>query len=202
MKARIRCDYFIFCLPLVHGRIPDALLQHENDNEIGVAVIDTFTHYVLEFMEGVDKTSQTSMQDLVRLTLLISTSMYLPRRGQFDTYDPHKIHSHPGVGSRLFGRRLNETLITDFFGGVAHVDVLSPSAESVVGVGVQPSISRETQDHGRELQDVKPSTAFGHRPRETPINDNSDARSRMGRVWASIGIVGLLIGYVVMCGGK
>jgi phosphatidylinositol glycan class K len=113
-------------------------LQHENDNEIGVAVIDTFTHYVLEFMEGIDKTSQTSMQDLVRclsLSLLLSTSTYLPRRGQFDTYDPQKIHSYPGVGSRLFGRPLNETLITDFFGGVAHADVLSPSAEWVVGVG-------------------------------------------------------------------
>jgi len=118
-------------------------LQHENDNEIGVAVIDTFTHYVLEFMEGVDKTSHTSMQDLVlppcrshSHSLLISTSIDSPRRGQFDTYDPRKIHSQPGVGSRLFGRRLNETLITDFFGGVAHVEILPPSVESVVGVGV------------------------------------------------------------------
>jgi hypothetical protein len=82
------------------------------------------------------------------------------------------------------------------------VDVLSPSAESVVGVGVQPPISRETQDDRPELQDVKPSTSFGHRPRETPISDDSDARSRMGRVWASLGIVGVLVGYVVVCGGK
>ena len=41
--------------------------QHENDNDIGVAVIDSFTHYVLEFMEGINKTSQLSMQDLVSL---------------------------------------------------------------------------------------------------------------------------------------
>lgn len=40
-------------------------LQHENDNDIGVAVIDAFTHYVLELMEGINKTSQTTMQDLV-----------------------------------------------------------------------------------------------------------------------------------------
>jgi phosphatidylinositol glycan class K len=39
--------------------------SHENDNDIGVAVIDSFTHYVLEFMEGINKTSQTSMRDLV-----------------------------------------------------------------------------------------------------------------------------------------
>lgn len=39
--------------------------QHENDNDIGVSVIDSFTHFVLEFMEGINKTSQVSMQDLV-----------------------------------------------------------------------------------------------------------------------------------------
>lgn len=39
--------------------------QHENDNDIGVAVIDSFTHHILQFMEGIDKTSQSSMQDLV-----------------------------------------------------------------------------------------------------------------------------------------
>ena len=41
------------------------LPQHENDFDIGVAVIDKFTHYVLQFMEGINKTSQASMQDLV-----------------------------------------------------------------------------------------------------------------------------------------
>ena len=40
-------------------------LQHENDNDIGVAVIDSFTHHVLQFMEGINKTSRASMQDLV-----------------------------------------------------------------------------------------------------------------------------------------
>ena len=40
--------------------------QHENDNDIGVAVIDAFTHYVLQFMEKINKTSQVSMQELVR----------------------------------------------------------------------------------------------------------------------------------------
>ena len=40
--------------------------QHINDNDIGVAVIDAFTHYVLQFMEKINKTSQVSMQELVR----------------------------------------------------------------------------------------------------------------------------------------
>ena len=42
-------------------------MQYENDYDIGVAVIDSYTHHILEYMEGIDKTSQTSMQDLVSL---------------------------------------------------------------------------------------------------------------------------------------
>ncbi|TCD61736.1 glycosylphosphatidylinositol anchor biosynthesis, partial [Steccherinum ochraceum] len=30
----------------------------ENDNDLGIAVIDSFTHYVLQFMENINKTSQ------------------------------------------------------------------------------------------------------------------------------------------------
>lgn len=33
-------------------------------------MIDSFTHYVLQFMEGINKTSHLSMQDLVRTSLL------------------------------------------------------------------------------------------------------------------------------------
>ncbi|EEB95540.1 hypothetical protein MPER_05473, partial [Moniliophthora perniciosa FA553] len=38
--------------------------SHENDNDIGVAVIDSYTHYVLEYMEGINKTSKSTMGDL------------------------------------------------------------------------------------------------------------------------------------------
>ncbi|KAJ3736591.1 peptidase C13 family-domain-containing protein [Lentinula guzmanii] len=119
--------------------------SHENDYDIGVAVIDSYTHYVLEYMEKVNKTSRLTMADL------------------FTSYDVPKIGSHPGVRSDLFerplgpgnpnhpmseygrgrgwtvegggewmgreieagknGRVLREALITDFFGGVVDVDV-------------------------------------------------------------------------------
>lgn len=117
-------------------------IQHENDYDIGVAVIDSYTHYVLEYMEKVNKTSRLTMADL------------------FTSYDVPKIGSHPGIRSDLFdrplgpehpmneyglgrgwtvegggewvgremeaekrGRGLREALITDFFGGVVEVDV-------------------------------------------------------------------------------
>jgi phosphatidylinositol glycan class K len=40
--------------------------QHENDHDIGVAVIDSYTHYVLQYLEQINKTSKATMADLVR----------------------------------------------------------------------------------------------------------------------------------------
>ena len=44
---------------------PALCVQHHNDPDIGVAVIDSYTHYLLEFMEGQNKTSNKTMKDLV-----------------------------------------------------------------------------------------------------------------------------------------
>lgn len=74
--------------------------------DIGVAVIDRYTYYNLEFLEkNVDITSQHTMKDL------------------FDSYDRNLIHSTPGVRTDLFRRRLDEVKITDFLGNVQSVEV-------------------------------------------------------------------------------
>lgn len=39
--------------------------QHHNDMDIGVAVIDGFTHFILDKFEPVNKSSQMTLQDLV-----------------------------------------------------------------------------------------------------------------------------------------
>jgi len=43
--------------------------SYQNDNELGVSLIDTYTHYILEYMEGINKTSHMKMADLVRILL-------------------------------------------------------------------------------------------------------------------------------------
>ncbi|KAF9500617.1 hypothetical protein BDN71DRAFT_1440030 [Pleurotus eryngii] len=108
--------------------------SHENDYDIGVAVIDRYTHYVLNFLEGVNKTSQITMQDL------------------FNSYDVDKIGSHPGVRSDLFKRRVDAALITDFFGGVAQVqldatDDTSRKAFAPVDSSLSPSGEGNTLRH-------------------------------------------------------
>ncbi|KAF7312229.1 GPI-anchor transamidase [Mycena indigotica] len=87
------------------SKLDQSSFSYENDADIGVSVIDRYTHYVLEYMENINKTSQTSMADL------------------FAFYDPVKIASDPGVRSDLFRRPLDQVRITDFLGGVARAEV-------------------------------------------------------------------------------
>lgn len=46
--------------------------QYENDEDVGVSVIDSYTHFVLEYLEGINKTSATSMRDLVGVQAVFS----------------------------------------------------------------------------------------------------------------------------------
>ena len=84
--------------------------SHHADNDVGVAVIDRWTYYVLEFLET-QVTSPTSDKTLGDL---------------FDSYDVGKIHSQPGVRWDLFpgGEELGRNRrVVDFFGNVQSVEV-------------------------------------------------------------------------------
>lgn len=83
--------------------------SHGADHDLGVAMIDRFTNAVLQWMEGKDKTTEATMKDL------------------FDSYDRAEIESDPGVRTDLFGRRLEDVRVTDFFGGVSQVDLTRKS---------------------------------------------------------------------------
>ncbi|RSH95338.1 hypothetical protein EHS25_000425 [Saitozyma podzolica] len=57
--------------------------SHHHDLDIGVAVIDSFTHYILEYLETLGKSSKATLKDF------------------FNTYDPARIQSHPGISTEL-----------------------------------------------------------------------------------------------------
>jgi GPI-anchor transamidase subunit K len=84
--------------------------SHHADSDVGVAVIDRWTYYVLEFLETQvsGPTSDKTLGDL------------------FDSYDVEKIHSRPGVRWDLFpggeeaGRKRR---VVDFFGNVQNVEL-------------------------------------------------------------------------------
>jgi GPI-anchor transamidase subunit K len=84
--------------------------SHHADNDVGVAVIDRWTYYVLDFLETqvTGPTSEKTLGDL------------------FDSYDIGKIHSNPGVRWDLFpgGEQAGRSRrVVDFFGNVQGVEV-------------------------------------------------------------------------------
>ena len=86
--------------------------SHHADNDVGVAVIDRWTYYVLEFLETqvTGPTSEKTLGDL------------------FDSYDVGKIHSQPGVRWDLFpgGEQAGRSRrVVDFFGNVQNVEIQS-----------------------------------------------------------------------------
>ncbi|KAK9378002.1 peptidase C13 family-domain-containing protein [Kockiozyma suomiensis] len=87
------------------SEIDESSYSHHADADVGVAVIDRFTYYNLEFLEKVEKDSTLTLQDL------------------FDSYDPAEIHSHAGVRTDLSRRNPAEVPITDFFGNVQAVEI-------------------------------------------------------------------------------
>lgn len=92
------------------SEIDQSSYSHHADNDVGVAVIDRYTYYNLDFLESQvrEKSSKQTIGEL------------------FDSYDEAKIHSRPGYRWDLFpggeqGGR--ERLVMDFFGNVQNVEV-------------------------------------------------------------------------------
>ncbi|KAL8725516.1 MAG: hypothetical protein Q9166_007302 [cf. Caloplaca sp. 2 TL-2023] len=91
------------------SEIDQSSYSHHADNDVGVAVIDRWTYYNLEFLEGVQVGDRgKTLGEL------------------FGSYDEGKIHSRPGVRWDLFPgeeRVGRERLVMDFFGNVQDVEV-------------------------------------------------------------------------------
>ncbi|POW11558.1 hypothetical protein PSHT_08416 [Puccinia striiformis] len=79
--------------------------SHHADSDIGVAVVDRFSHFVLSHLEGLNKTSKSTFQDFVKEFLS-------------DIF-----HSTPAARTDLLNKTINEVLMTDFFGGVSSVEL-------------------------------------------------------------------------------
>jgi GPI-anchor transamidase subunit K len=92
------------------SEIDQSSYSHHADNDVGVAVIDRYTYYNLDFLETEvrEPSSKKTLGDL------------------FDSYDDAKIHSHPGIRYDLFPggeQGARERLLMDFFGNVQNVEV-------------------------------------------------------------------------------
>jgi phosphatidylinositol glycan class K len=92
------------------SELDESSYSHHADNDVGVAVIDRYTYFNLDFLE-------TQVRDQAnKLTL-----------GElFDSYNFDSIHSHPGFRYDLFEggeQAARSRLVMDFFGNVRNVEV-------------------------------------------------------------------------------
>jgi GPI-anchor transamidase subunit K len=148
-------------------------------------------------MEGINKTSQRSMQDLVSTFSPVSgaVSDYI-LIVKFNTYEPQKIRSHPGVRSDLFRRRLDKALITDFFGGVAQAEVTNNEYRDVQRSlsdprDEEPSSSCPENDDVIPVQEHLSNSLL---PKESDVDTTSFWNYL--RAWGGLGLIGTLVAFV------
>ncbi|KZV99715.1 hypothetical protein EXIGLDRAFT_605368 [Exidia glandulosa HHB12029] len=161
-------------LATASSQVGENSYSYERDADIGVFVIDSYTHFVLEFLEQMNKTSHATMQDL------------------FSKYNFKQIKSNAGVRSDLFPRPLDATRLTDFFGGVAQAEVV----DAALGLGDGGSTL--------SAPNVAQDTAWNehHEEQEPAAEDEADPELRpegfrMGSVVVGLAALAGLLGSAV-----
>jgi glycosylphosphatidylinositol transamidase (GPIT) subunit GPI8 len=149
------------------SEIDQSSYSHHADNDVGVAVIDRYTYYNLDFLETQvrEPSSKKTLGDL------------------FDSYDESKIHSQPGFRWDLFpggeegGRN---RLLMDFFGNVQNVEVDKAGNESewredLLALGKKIAEFRERAEAVEAAE--KNATSF-----EQPLGNHTSRRIRASKV--------------------
>jgi GPI-anchor transamidase subunit K len=170
--------------------------SHHADNDVGVAVIDRWTYYVLDFLES-QVTGPSSAKTLGDL---------------FDSYDIQKIHSNPGVRWDLFpgGEAAGRSRrVIDFFGNVQNVEVHGNSTENDLlredMAGLQRLLAeyeiragrQKTQTNSGEVADARaPEVVEGRRKESVPgkamnIQDEINWKRQSGGITVMCGLVAI-----------
>jgi glycosylphosphatidylinositol transamidase (GPIT) subunit GPI8 len=94
----------------------------------------------------------------------------------FDAYDPIPIKSNPGIRSDLFQRSPSKTLLTDFFGGVAQVEPISPAEVEASHkiAAVRSKIAKEkVEEKEKERQEKRKGkgVTFGRTKKEGRVDE-------------------------------
>lgn len=166
------------------SELDESSYSHHSDVEIGVAVIDRFTYYSLEFLEQIDKTSNLTLKDL------------------FDSYTFEKVHSHVGVRSDLFKRNVSDVLITDFFANVQNVipddnsGKTSGNNEDIIDLAIQKSQLASKKDKSSQTPKPKePASSIYFRTASSLNKNITDAKNNSNE-----GLMTVLLIILVMLG--
>ncbi|KAK3781307.1 hypothetical protein RRG08_018934 [Elysia crispata] len=97
-------------LAVASSRVGEDSLSHHVDPALGVYVIDRYTYYALEFLENVKPGSKKTMAQF------------------FKVCPKHLCISTVSTRTDLFPRDVSHTLLTDFFGSVRNVELLTETS--------------------------------------------------------------------------
>lgn len=92
-------------LAIGSSNVDESSYSHHSDMDLGVAVIDRFTYFALEFLEKIEKNSSLTIDKL------------------FEVFTFRNIHSTSGHRKDLIERNIEDILITDFFANIQKVYV-------------------------------------------------------------------------------
>jgi GPI-anchor transamidase subunit K len=186
------------------SELDESSYSHHGDSDVGVAVIDRYTYYNLEFLESEvrDRSSKKTVGDL------------------FDSYNFEKIRSNAGVRYDLFNggeEEARKRLVTDFFGNVQNVevDVGRPGAgngtleDDLLALSRTISALREREE---EMQTARSNVSAGvaSKPRETvqriqlakPLQEGNWVTKKVYGATALAGCAALWLAGSYLQGGK
>ncbi|CUM53267.1 uncharacterized protein AC631_00568 [Debaryomyces fabryi] len=157
------------------SKVDESSYSHHSDLDIGVAVIDRFTYYTLDFLEKIDKNSTATMDKL------------------FDEYTFENIHSSPGIRTDLFKRDVKDVLLTDFFGNVQNV-VVDEVEDGILYTANYDEdgnlVSRQNKSQTTKLHQVKKAD-FNYDEESITLVKNSKGRIQVFGLLTSVVLVGL-----------
>ena len=159
------------------SKVDESSYSHHSDLDIGVAVIDRFTYYTLDFLERIDKNSTATMDKL------------------FDEFTFENIHSTPGIRTDLFKRDVNDVLLTDFFGNVQNVVVDEIEDDILYTANYDESgnfLSRQNKNKSNKLHEVK-KVDFSYDEDLKPLGKNSKSKIQALGLFTSIVLIGFWV---------
>ncbi|ODV77510.1 uncharacterized protein CANTADRAFT_56527 [Suhomyces tanzawaensis NRRL Y-17324] len=150
------------------SQIEESSYSHHSDMDIGVAVIDRFTYYTLDFLEKIKTNSKVTMDKL------------------FDEYTFENIHSTPGIRTDLFNREVKDVLLTDFFGNVQDVVVDEVEDDLLYISNHYANGTQITHDSHKTLKAIN-RVAF-----DLPSTEGFST-SKQGKIIAGVFLAGLIL---------
>ena len=169
------------------SEIDESSYSHHADQDVGVAVIDRYTYFNLDFLE----------------TQVLNESSKLTLGDLFDSYDFGKIHSNPGFRYDLLeggADAARSRLVTDFFGNVQNVEVDGMGKDAQEKDKGLAELIASLRKANNESDAAQAAQAYSKahvqsRPKPKPSpKDESVLRDEKGSVWRAWAVTVTLLG--------